>query len=348
MLPLELAAELKCLGHRVSVAVLPGGDVARRARDLRLPLDELAVCGRFDPVAIYRLSRLLRRRRPDIVHVHLPRDLFLVMPARLLSRQRFRVVFTAHVGNRVSKKDPLHRIIYERLDKAVAISRLIRRNLLATCPLRRSQTALIHPGIDPGRFQADKRHKLAGQPVIGVVSRITRGKGQDILIRALARLVGDYPDLCCYLIGGWEREDRDYRQELVSLIGKLGLSGKVVMLGHRRDLANLLAGIDYFVFPSTNEAFGLSLVEAMAAGVPCLATRYDGVLDIIEEGKNGLFFKRGNEKDLAVKLRRLIVDKKLARHLGRNGRKSAEGYFSLSRMARQYAELFEEMSGNKN
>jgi glycosyltransferase involved in cell wall biosynthesis len=280
------------------------------------------------------------RRRPDVVHVHLPRDLFPVIIARWLSRHDFRLVLTAHVGNRVTKQDPFHHFIYRRIDKVVAISRLIRRNLLATCPVSPGQLSLVHPGIDTDRFRSRVVKRLPGKPVIGIVSRISRGKGQDILLDAISRLSGDYPQLSCYMVGGWERADHGYRDELRMMIRQQGMARQVVLMGHRQDLPKLLSAMDYFVFPSTNEAFGLSLVEAMAAGLPCVATRYDGILDIVNDGKDGLLFRRGDAKDLAKKLRSLLQNKRLSRRLSGAARKRVEQHFSLAGMAEQYAAIY--------
>jgi len=291
MPPLDWAVEHGRHGHQTRVVTLPGAAVAARARELGLDLDELPVWGRFDLAAIWRLSSLLRRRQPDVVHVHIPRDLFLILPALFFAGLQARVVLTLSVGNRVNKKDILHRLVYSKVDRVVVLSDLLRRNILATCPLKEEVLRIVYPGIDLPAFDAAASgdNELEGDPIIGNVSRVSRGKGQDIMLRALARIITDFPELRCYMIGGWETEDEPFQRELIALIHELKLDGKAFLLGHRGDIGALLAQMDYFVFPTTNEAFGISLVEAMAAGLPCLATRHDGPLEIIDGKTNGLF-----------------------------------------------------------
>lgn len=144
-------------------------------------------------------------------------------------------------------------------------------------------------------------------PVIGNVARIQpETKGQDILIRAIALLKKDYPGIRCLFAGGPAKGQEQLLQELVDLTTQLDVSENITFIGTINDVPGFLSQIDIFALPSRSEGFGISLVEAMAMGIPCVASDLEGPAEVLRGGEKGTLFTPGNPEDLAEKLRAVI------------------------------------------
>ena len=149
--------------------------------------------------------------------------------------------------------------------------------------------------------------------VIGNVARIMpEVKGQDILLDALGILSGTYPQFQCLFAGGADSAHQAAFASLKEQAARLGLADRVTFLGNVEDIPGFLKQLDIFVLPSRSEGFGISLVEAMAMGIPCIASRLDGPAEVLQEGTYGILFTPEDSADLAQKLEEVIRD--LPRH----------------------------------
>jgi glycosyltransferase involved in cell wall biosynthesis len=319
------------------------GDEVAFACDARSPIH--GACGEYgvatldvrcDLAGMLRLRREIATARPDIVHVQYSKDLNIAVPACLGTPGR--IVLTKQIESVVVKRDPWHRLLYAGVSRATGISTMIRDNLIATTPLRPDQVDLVHLGIDTGRFRpdaaarAETRRELGipdGAVAVGMMGRMSPGKGFDDFLEMALALTAT--DLSFVLIGGHSRNEEAYGRDLERKATQ-ALGARVHLTGYREDRQRWLNALDVFVFPSHAESFGLSLAEAMATGLPCVAYGKDGVLDIISDGVDGLLARPRDVTDLHARTRQLIADAGLREGLGRAARRTAAERFSERRM----------------
>ena len=177
--------------------------------------------------------------------------------------------------------------------------------------------------------------------VIGSVGRLAGGrvKGFDLLLGAAQRLLATIPDLHILIVGDGPR--RPFLEEKVE---QLGLHGRVHLVGTAEDIRLPLAAMDVFVFPVRwNEGFGLSLVEAMAAGKPVVATRVGAVPDIVRHGQDGWLVEPEDVVSMADGIAHLLRDPSAARRMGQTARERVREAFSLARMADQVEAVYREL-----
>lgn len=335
-------------GHRVTVYCRPGSPLDHECRSREIPVLSFAPAGYLDPIAVWRLGRQLDQEAIDLVHAHYARDLWTIAPAMRRRGQR-PLIFIKHIGTGKPKRDPLHRWIYSRVDHVIAISRVIEENLLATHPLRREQVSIIHHGLDLREFDRDAaaRRRIRqewgiaeAEILIGTAGRLQAGKGHLEFLDMAAVISARYPQARFVIVGEATRGEEERARPILERRKALGLEERVLMPGFRRDMPHLLAAMDIFAFPSRAEAFGLVLIEAMAAGTAVVSTRSDGVLDIINHEENGLLFDPQHPDELTCLVERLIKETEYREMLGRNGRASVEQRFSRERMLEKLTALY--------
>src|SRR5262249_39564863 len=172
-------------------------------------------------------------------------------------------------------------------------------------------------------------------PVVGVVARLDLQKGFEYLLRALGTLRHSFPSLRLLIAG--EGPDRARIEELVS---QQRLHGCVTIAGQQTDVSRVYASIDIFVLPSLNEGLPMTLLEAMAASKPIIATRVGAVPTIITDGETGLLIDPANETSLTKALLRLLADPGLCRHLAHRAREHVERHYTAAVMIQKYGGMY--------
>jgi glycosyltransferase involved in cell wall biosynthesis len=182
--------------------------------------------------------------------------------------------------------------------------------------------------------------------LVGLFGRITRWKGQDVLIKALAQLPGVHG-----LIVGealFTEEDRLFGEELRRLALKLGVAERIHFLGFRHEIIPLLLRADLVVHASTSpEPFGRVIVEAMLAGRPIVAAKAGGALEIINDGQTGILVEPGDPQALARAIENVLGNPSFARALGESAKRDAEERFSLKQVFLQWNQLIKEAVESK-
>jgi len=198
-------------------------------------------------------------------------------------------------------------------------------------------TSLFHPRSESEREEIRKRYGFEGKVVFSAI-RIKRLKGVFVLVEAFSRVSKEVPDAKLVIAGGGME-----LPEAVKLAEKLGISEKVNFLGPKPlpEVAELMAAADVFVLPSLSEAFGLSVLEAMASGTPVVSTRTPGPSAVIKDGVNGILVPAGDPLSLAEAIVRVLSDGNLSESLRSNGPELARK-FSLEATARKVLEIYEE------
>jgi glycosyltransferase involved in cell wall biosynthesis len=239
-------------------------------------------------------------------------------------------------------------------DAFVAMSRPIEAEMLAA-GLSREKVAHVPHGVDLQRFRpvspaekAETRQRL-GLPsdahVVAWTGRLLKGKGLDTLLEAFAVVAASDPAAVLVLVGSGEGQALSVESVLRERAGQPPLGGRVVFAGAVDDVAPHLAAADVFAFPSEFEALGLSLIEAAACGLACVGARTGGIVDVIEDGTNGLLVAPGDAAGLAVALQRLLGDAALRAALGTRARQDVQARFDEAVSVERYRALFVELVG---
>jgi glycosyltransferase involved in cell wall biosynthesis len=182
-----------------------------------------------------------------------------------------------------------------------------------------------------------------GGPLVGIVGRLEPWKGQDVFLRAAARVVAEHPAAAFAVVGGVTPGKREeYASELRALAGELGLDGRVHFTGHAMDVFPWFDALDVCVHATHGEPFGLVLVEAMALGKPLVATALGGPVEIVEEGVSGLLVPPGDDEAMARAISGVLSDAGLAARLAEGGSRRALE-FTDERMAASFAGLLREL-----
>jgi glycosyltransferase involved in cell wall biosynthesis len=174
--------------------------------------------------------------------------------------------------------------------------------------------------------------------VVGAVGSLYPIKGHRYLIDAMPAVLSRFPQTVCVIVG-----QGGLREELEALASRLGIAQHLRLLGHREDVHDLLSICDMFVLPSLSEGMPLALLEAMAAGLPAVATRVGGVTEVVDDGKTGLLVPAEDSGALAASIVNLLDNPLLAKELGEAARHVAASRFSLAGMVRAYEGIYSEL-----
>jgi sugar transferase (PEP-CTERM/EpsH1 system associated) len=333
--------------HTIVCLTTAGPFGARLARDV----DVLAL-GKtrgHDVRAFGRLVRLLRRLRPNIVHSRNWAAFDAVVAARLA---RVPIVVHGEHGRDISDPDGLHarrnrlrRLCSPLISRFVAVSADLRRWLIERVRITERKVVHISNGVDTARFtpgsHVTSRVALgfpADDVIVGTVARLDPVKDHAGLIRAFALTLQNHPDATLVIVG-----DGPCRPDLERLTASLGLDGRVRFLGERRDIAELLQTMDVFVLSSVAEGISNTVLEAMATGLPIVATAVGGNPELVEEGVNGFLVPRTTPAALASALGTYLDDPTLRALHGKSSRQRALDVFDLERMRRAYTALYADL-----
>jgi glycosyltransferase involved in cell wall biosynthesis len=303
----------------------------------------------------------LKRNKIEIIHAHWSRDLSNLILASGLAGN-IPIVLTKHVYATENKHDLFHAWVYRHTNLVIAISDLVAENVHQTLRLPREKILTIYNGIElnqqwnPGLTgDSDLRAKFkvpAGNPILGYVGRLNRGKRPDLIMEAFARLSGRFADWHFVLAGkAVGRSEEHYAEGLKQKIRDLGLTERVHFIGYQTDMPEVMHTFNILACASEFESLGMVMVEAMAMQRPVVGPDSGGVPEIIEPGKNGEIFRSGDIADLTEKLAGLMADPDRCGKMGGLGREIAKRKFNLDLMAEQVAGVFQKvlnMRGKKS
>jgi glycosyltransferase involved in cell wall biosynthesis len=298
-----------------------------------------------------KLSRWLRKNPVDVIHTHLSNDLWVLVPALRLSGSEARLILSKCMESGVSKKDLFHRFLYNRVDETVAVSNFIKSNVLKTCPVTDEQITVVPDAIQLEKFSPDKYDSSAikttlginpGTFVIGMIGRMTPGKGYEILFDAAAKISNSpLKDKIKFLVvGAASHGEEEYEKKLMNLVQEKNIGAIMQFCGFQSDIPKYLAAMDLLVFPSNEESFGGTVLEAMAMRVPVIASNSGGVPDIIINNETGLLVERNSLAALVDAINRLYNDKDLRETFANAGRKRVEEHFEMNKNMKLFERLY--------
>ncbi|MEE8409386.1 MAG: glycosyltransferase [Myxococcota bacterium] len=335
----ETVSRLEGTGFEFKVYCLTReGPLADELRAIGVPVRRLTWNGVPKPWELLRFAADLRAA--DVLHSHFfYSDLLAALAGRTLAVPR-RLATRHELGTwmgRVHRK--VEPWVYGSFDRVLCVSHAVAESLLER-GVEPQRLATVLPGVaEIAGLDPDADTGIDPPYIIGL-GRLEPVKGTDLLVDAFARLAKDTAlDATRLVIVG----DGSQRAALERQARRLGVAERVSFLGEveRESTARLLRGAALFVLPSRSEAFGLSLLEAMQLGRPCVAARIGGVPEIVDDGATGLLFEAGDVSQLATAMRALLVDSDRAARLGEAARHHVDENFSIDRFVQRVGEMYD-------
>ena len=336
---------LRALGHRTTLVAHSSGELRQRAEE-GLDLIPLAPRNEMDLGAAWRLSRILKQLKPDIVHAHDPHGVAMAALALSMSTQLAKPPLVA--ARRVDfhlRGNSLSRWKYRQVDCFICASEAIRRMLVAD-GVPDARTVTVHEGIDLDRVDAAPPASLHQElwlphnaPIVGNVAALVPHKGQRHLVESAALVLPQAPDARFVIAGEGELRPAIERQ-----IKEHHLEKHVLLAGFRPDVLSLHKAFDIFVMSSITEGLGTSLLDAMAAGKPVVATAVGGIPEVVVDGETGFLVAPRDHEAMARAIVRLLNDEPLRRRMGEAGRARAVARFSAERMVQETLRVYQRVA----
>jgi glycosyltransferase involved in cell wall biosynthesis len=304
-----------------------------------------------DVAAFWKIFRIIRRERPHIVHTHTAKAGVLGRLAAWLAGVPLVVhTFHGHVFQgyfspaRTRLFVEIERWLARRTHRLVAVSERVRQEILALGIGSADRFVVVPVGLDLQRFADCDPHRglvrtelgiASAAPLVGIVARLVPIKRHDVFLEAAAKVAHRVPT-CRFLVIG----DGECRKALEARVRALHVQDRVIFLGWRRDLDRVYADLDVAVLTSDNEGSPVSLIEAMASGVPVVGPCVGGVPDVIDAGTTGIVIPPGDAAAVADAIVRLLEDPELRRKMGAAARERALRLYGTDRLVRDIVALY--------
>lgn len=311
---------------------------------LRQPLHRRLSLGLSALPIILRLAELLRQNAPAIVVYNLPKSAVLALPAAALSLCP--TLFYCHGVQFQTDIGQLYKLILRLSSHVIAVSRgTMDQAAIAGVP--HEKMSVVYNGVDQSYFAAGVKGKLRAELgltqqdfVLCYVGNLVRRKGADVLVRAFIKFIRNHHAHAHLIIAGADvkEEDGRYVEAFKNEIAEAKIQNLVHFLGFRQDVPDLLADTDMFVMSSRMESFGLSIVEAMAASLPLIATSSGSIAEVVEDGVSGILVPPCEVERLADAMYGLYMDSDRRKRLGHNARLRATR-FSIDQQVQGAAEV---------
>jgi glycosyltransferase involved in cell wall biosynthesis len=324
---------LRARRERAALVAHPEGELYRRMSE-GTDLIPLAPRNEIDLAAAWRLSRVIKQLKPDIIHAHDPHGVAMAATALSIASPSPEppLVASRRIEFRVGHNS-FSKWKYGRVSCFVAISEAVRERLIGD-GIPRNKTTVVHEGVDVERIvhlHTANVHAAfflpTHSPVVGNIGALVPQKGQQHLVDAAAIVVRAVPDARFVICG-----DGELRPALEEQIKRKHLERHVFLAGFRPDVLELLKDFDLFALSSLQEGLCTSLVDAMAASKAAVATRVGGVPEVVEDGETGFLVPARDSEAMADRIVALLKDKTRRTRMGEAGLARARKLFTVDRM----------------
>jgi len=335
---------LRLLDQRAALVAHPSGELFRRMSE-GLDLIGLAPMHEIDLAAAWRLSRVIRQLKPDIVHAHDPHAVAMAATALSISSPKPKppLVASRRVEFRIAHHS-FSRWKYGQVDCFIANSAAIRDRLVAD-GIPQSTTTIVNEGVDVERIVRLPAANVHAEfylpthaPVVGNVAALVPHKGQHHLIDAAALVVKQVPDVRFVIVG-----DGELREKLERQVKEKHLERHVFLAGFRSDALELTKGFDIFAMSSVSEGMCTALVDAMAAAKPAVCTTAGGIPEVLADGVTGFLVAPRDHEAMAAKLVVLLKDAALRARMGEAALARARDKFTVERMVAGTSAVYERL-----
>jgi glycosyltransferase involved in cell wall biosynthesis len=331
-------------GDRHALVCPVGSAIATAAREAADAVYPVPMGGDLDPTLVWRLLRLIRRERADLLHLHSRRgaDLWGALAGRIAGVP---VVLSRRVDN--PESGWVARRKYRLYARVIAISEAIRGVLLSegvsaervVCVHSAVDTERYRPGCEAGRLARELGVSPDARRV-GTVAQLIERKGHRVLLQAIPAVLARAPSAQFFFFGAGPLEG-----ELRAEVARRGLSESVVFAGFRPDLDRILPCLDLLVHPARMEGLGVAVLQGAACALPVVACRAGGLPEIVRHGETGLLVPPDDAGALADAMATLLGDRELATRLGGAARERVLREFSIPAMVRGNRQVYRELLG---
>ena len=301
-----------------------------------------------------RIYRLLKEQSIDIVHTQNPASwLYCILPARFAGVPLIHTVHTAadYYGRHVRRWIILEHLLSRFTKRIVTVAGSLATFMKEREKVPGHKISVIYNGIHAEKYDKmidvqKKKAELSLKDtdfVIGNVARFYPNKNHELLVRSFKEVVNRMPHAKLLLAG-----EGPLKEHIQSLVQQMQLSGSVSLLGNRRDIPELLQVFDLFVLPSKREGFPIGLLEAMAAGLPVVASDVDGNGELVVNGSTGILIPSGDAKALTGTIISMAENKQRAREMGIKGKQRILEHFTFNKMMENYENLYRSVGGSTN
>ena len=313
---------------------------------------------RFKPSVVFQLARIIKEQGIDIVHCQRHKPTVYGTLAAYMTGEKAKVISHVHGLNRTRslQRKLLNRALFRRISRIIAVSDAVRDDIVRTNPMSfPDKVVTIYNGIDVEPYtdcslNKEQARMHLGLPdeevfVYGTVGRLVETKGQRVLLEAFVRVYEKYPKSWLILAGKGRLES-----ELRALSAELNIRERVIFLGYRTDIPEVLKTLDVFVLPSIAEGLPGALLEAMATGIPVIASRVGGVPEILNDPSLGIMVSPSSTDELASAMECLYkMDETRRNMIGQALRERVLEAFTKEKMisviSREYIGVMDETTG---
>lgn len=319
--------------------------------ELGIPLFHVPKIKRFDIKTIIELSTIINKYDINVVNAHH----FLSMIYSFYGckvRNKAKLIYTEHsvweISDVPKKWKLIGSIILRFADAVVGVSLNVSGALQDNYKLKKSKSFTIQNGVDlldfnlpTNKFKKKCELRIKkNEKIIGIVANLKKVKNHLFLLNAFKEVLSEYDNAKLVIVGRGFKDDQENTEFLINkFIEKHDLKERVLMLGYRSDIPELLAIFDIFCLCSYMEGLPISIIEAMASGLPVVGTKVDGIVDVIKCGENGFMIPLNDKEGLKTILLTLLRDDSLRRLIGQKAKQHSKHY-SISICINKYEELF--------
>lgn len=335
-----------------SIAWFFGDRILKEFRDLNVPLYHVPKVKRIDFSAMEQMGRIIRDNNIHIVNAHHFMSFFYAFYGSKI-RNQAKLIYTEHSEWEIEKIPLKWRMVgsylLKRADAAVGVSTAVARQIKEKFKTADSKIVTIQNGVDieafgSGNEKTELRKKLGitdNEKIIGIVANFKKIKNHIFLLRAFNELVKECKNVKLLLIGqGFDGDPANSEHEIQNFISEKRLTKNILGLSYRSDIPELLSIMDIFCLTSLKEGLPLSLIEAMAAGLPVVGTDVEGIRDVIIPHKNGYLAEVGDVPGLKGLLQTLIENASLRQKFGQESKILARERYSFGECIKKYEALF--------
>lgn len=292
-----------------------------------------------------RIYLIIKQRRIDLVHIN--NNIIGGIPA-IIAAKFANVPCVSHI-RQTRKLIKREKVFMPWLNKIILINnaalKVYQKDIIE------NKIKIIHDGIDLKEFSSmekgefKKEFNLDSQPIVGLVGRIIKGKGQKEFILAAKEVLKVRPDVKFIIVGDSKGEDDRYYTEVKDIVERWNLTTEIIFTGWRTDIKNVISDFDILVQATTTypEGFGLTIIEAMALEKPVIATNIPGPSELVVNGETGFLISPQDYSALANSILELVNNPELAKQMGDKGRKRVEELFDIKGTLRKIEETYEEI-----
>jgi len=343
---IDLARRLINEGHD-AYCVSAGGKLVSLLKETgavhyQLPVDKKSFFSILP--CIEKVAQIIKSQKIDLVHARSRIPAWIAYFACRQTETKFITTchgyYSKHFGSRVMGWG----------SKCIVASRVIGRHMVEDFGVCEERICVIPRGVDLKTFHYNpKLSDTRGEFVIAMIGRITPLKGHKYFLKAIAKLTRLIPKLKVIIAGSPPKDKQKYLGELLMLNRRFGLERYVEFLGDQKDIPSLLSNVDCLVMASTApEAFGRVIIEAQAVGVPVVATRVGGIVDIIDDGETGVLVDPHDPKSIYEAVLRIYKNRELAAKLRKKAREKVEKNYNLNLMTQRTINLYKRQLSEKN